>query len=103
MHIWFIFIKHDRKNSFAILPGSYKSPQVNGSWHKQFTNWETGKESHTAMKIEIGEDEEYLVWVKALLSLSAAWTSENSVPFYSLVIHLNGKKLKSTDRGQTDY
>lgn len=32
----------------------------------------TGKESNTAMKMEIGEDEEYLVWVKALLSLSAA-------------------------------
>lgn len=39
------------------------------------------------MKMEIGEDEEFLVWVKALLSLSA----EKSVPFYSLIIYINGK------------
>lgn len=61
MHIWLIFIKHDSKNSFAILPDSYKSPQFNGSWQNQFANHKTGKKSNTGMKMEIGEDEKYLI------------------------------------------
>lgn len=55
------------------------------------------------MKMEIGEDEEYLVWVKALLSLSAAWAAESPMPFYSLIITTMGKNHKLIDRGQSDY
>lgn len=55
------------------------------------------------MKMEIGEDEEYLVWVKALLSLSGVWAAESPMPFYSLIITSMGKNLKLIDKGQFDY
>jgi len=48
-------------NSFAVLPDSYKSPQVNGSWQNQSANCKTGKKSNTGMKMETGEDKQYLV------------------------------------------